>query len=254
LCADEFANEFVRRFRTQIRDRSALDDPAFVHERDLVAKKGSLSQVVRNEQNRLLKARANLFKVSLEIHPNKGIERGERLVEQEQLWRQHQSAHQTDALALAAGKLERITVERAARKFSELAKFRDAFFDFIASFPKQARLEREIVAGGKVRKQAAILNDIAKTMANFHDRSGFNLLAIKLDFAGVRSHESDDQAQNGRLAATARTDQSRARASRDFEIDVANCEFISETFADGAKVNESVHENRQLEREEKEAE
>src|SRR5207245_11162050 len=115
------------------------------------------------------------------------------LVEQKQLRRQHQSAHQTYALTLPTRELERITVKPAIGKFSELAKFGDALLDFIALFPKHARLKREIVQGGKVREQATILDDITKTPANFHDRSSCNLLAIKLNFARVRYNESYDQ-------------------------------------------------------------
>ena len=79
---------------------------------NLVAKKGGFGQIVRNEQNCLLKSRENFLQIALQIHPHEWIERGERLVEQKQLGRQHQCAHQTDALTLPAGKLERITIER----------------------------------------------------------------------------------------------------------------------------------------------
>ena len=136
MCADEFANEFISRFRAEVCDRTALDNPAFVHERDLITQKGGFSQIVGDEQDGLLKARANFLQIALEIHPNKGIERSEGLIEQKQLRRQHQGPHQTYALALPARELERITVEPAAGKFSELAKLRDAFLDLIASFPE----------------------------------------------------------------------------------------------------------------------
>jgi hypothetical protein len=115
-------------------------------------------------------------------------------------------------------------------------------------------LKREIAQGGKVREQATILDDITKTPANFHDRSGRNLLAVKLNFARVRDDEPYDQAQNGRLAAATRADQGGNLPALDFEIDIAKGEIVSEKFADVAKVNESVHENRQLQHEEKEPE
>ena len=150
--------------------------------------------------------------------------------------------------------LERITVERAIGEFSELAKFFDTLLDFIAPFPKYARLKGEIVQGGKVREQAAVLDDITKTPANFHDRSGCNLLDVKLNFARVRDDKPYDESQNGRFAAATRADQSGNLTALDFEIDVAKGEIVSEKFADVAKVNESVHENRQLQHEEKEPE
>ena len=108
--------------------------------------------------------------------------------------------------------------------------------------------------GGKVWEQATILDDITKAPANFHDRFDCDLLAIKLDFTRVRDDESDDQTQNGGLAATARADQGSNLTALDFEIDVAKGEIVSEKFADVAKVNESVHGNRQLQHEEKEPE
>ena len=59
---------------------------------------------------------------------------------------------------------------------------------------------------------------------------------------------------NGRFAAATRADQGGNLTALDFEIDVANGEIVSEKFADVAKVNESVHENRQLQHEKKEPE
>jgi hypothetical protein len=155
---------------------------------------------------------------------------------------------------LPTRELERIAVERAIGKFSELAKLFDALLDFIAPFPKYARLEREIAQGGEVREEAAILNDITKPPANFHNRSGCNLLAVESNFARVSDDQADDQAQNGRLAAATRADQGGNLTAFDFEVDVAKGEIVSEEFADVAKVNESVHENRQLQYEKKEPE
>ena len=86
---------------------------------------GGFSEVVRNEQNCLLKACANLLQIALEIHSHKGIKRREWLIEQKQFGRQHQCAHQTDPLALPSGKLQRITIESAARKFCERTKIGD---------------------------------------------------------------------------------------------------------------------------------
>jgi hypothetical protein len=157
-------------------------------------------------------------------------------------------------LALPTRELERITVEPAAGKFREFAELRDALLDLIASLSEQSWLEREIVPGGKVREEATILDNITEAAANFHDRFGCDLLAIKLDFAAVSSNEPHDQAKDGGLAATARADQGGHLTALDFEIDVADSEIGSEKFTDVAKVNEGVHENQQLQHEEKEAE
>jgi hypothetical protein len=241
LCADEFTNELVCGFRAEIRDRSALNDPAFIHERNLVGQKSGFSQVMRNEQNGLLKSCANLLEIALEIHSNKGIKRREWLIEQKQFGRQHERAHQTHALALPTRELEGISVEAAAGKFRELAELHDAFLNLVATFPEQARLKREILPGGKMREETTVLDNITEPAANFHDCSSCDPLAVKLHFASVSNDESYDQAQNGRLAAAARTDQGGNLTTLNLEINFANGEIVSENFTDVAKVNESVH-------------
>src|SRR5207244_9534500 len=124
------------------------------------------------------------------------------------------------------------------------AELRDAFLDFIASFSEQSWLEREIVPGGKVREEATILDNITEATANFHDRFGCDLLAIKLDFTGVSSDEPDDQAKDGGLAAAAWADQGGNLAALDFEIGVADGGIVSEAFGDVWEVKEGDHENR----------
>jgi hypothetical protein len=102
-------------------------------------------------------------------------------------------------------------------------------------------LECEILSSGKVGKEATVLDNITEAATDFHDRFACDLRTIELHFAGVGNDESHDQAQNGRLAAAARTDQSGNLTTPDFEINFANGEILSETFTDVAKVNEGVH-------------
>src|SRR5436189_4651597 len=113
-----------------------------------------------------------------------------------------------------------------------MSNHHDAFINIIGCFPKQARLEREIVTGGKVREEAAILDNITEAAANFHDRFGCDLLAIKLDFTAVSSDEPDDQAKDGGLTAAARTDQGGNLAAFGYEIELENGEIVSEKFTD----------------------
>ena len=66
--------------------------------------------------------RENFFQILLQGCAHERIKRAERLIEQEQFRRKHERAHQTDALALSAGKLGRITIERLVWKLCERAK------------------------------------------------------------------------------------------------------------------------------------
>jgi len=93
-----------------------------------------------------------------------------------------------------------------------------------------------------MREQTAVLNYITEAPADFRDGVDCDLFAIEANFPLVRSDQSNDQAQDRRFSATAWANQGRNGAALDFEIDVANSEFVSEKFTDGAKVNEGVHE------------
>ena len=82
---DEVAHENASRFRPQIIERPALDDPAFAHEHDFVSEIGGFGQVVRNENRGLVEPRKNFFQVLLQGGADERIERSERFVEEQQL-------------------------------------------------------------------------------------------------------------------------------------------------------------------------
>ena len=111
----------------------------------------------------------------------------------------------------------------------------------VTVFAEQSRLQREIAPRGEMWKQPTILNDVAEPAPDFHDCSGCDRVAIKLDFARIRCEQTDDQTQDGRFTATAGTDQRSNLAARNFEVDVGNRDIVAENFADRAKVNKRVH-------------
>ena len=106
----------ARRPFAKIGNRTLLNDPAFVHEHDLVAEIGGFGEIVRDQNRGLLQSLENFLQILLQSGADERIERAERFVEQQQFRREHQRAHQTDALTLAAGKFERITTEQIFRE------------------------------------------------------------------------------------------------------------------------------------------
>src|SRR4029453_11164171 len=108
LRIDELGNEIICWLFTKIGKRALLDDVAFVHEHDLITEIGCFGQIVSDEERCLTQARENFLEILLQRSTHQRIERAERFVEEEQLGRKHQCAHQTDALKLAAGKLDRV--------------------------------------------------------------------------------------------------------------------------------------------------
>src|SRR5205085_8315988 len=65
--------------------------------------------------------------------------------------------------------------------------------------------------------------------------------AIEIHISFVRSDEPDDQAQNRRLAATARPDQNCDFTAFELQVDVRNRRLFFEVFADAAELHERVH-------------
>src|ERR1700720_1329669 len=61
LRVNEFGNEIVRRLFSKIDNRPLLNDPAFIHEDDFVAKISRFGEIVRDQKCRLLQARENFL-------------------------------------------------------------------------------------------------------------------------------------------------------------------------------------------------
>ena len=82
LRVHEFPNERIGRLFTQIGNRAFLNDPAFIHEHDLVGKINRFRQIVSDEKHRLTQARENFLEIFLQRSAHQRIERAERLIEQ----------------------------------------------------------------------------------------------------------------------------------------------------------------------------
>ena len=150
----------------------------------------------------------NFLQIFLQRRPDEWIERAERLVEQEHFRRKHERAHQADALALSAGKLGGITIECFAREPRQSAKFVEPRFHLGSRAAEMARHEKNVGAGGEMRKEPALLDDVADAAAHLLGaRLASTSQVIKYDLAAVGLEEGDDQTQESRFSATARTDQ-----------------------------------------------
>ena len=124
------------------RRGSALNDAAFVHENDLVAEISRFGEIVSDEDRGLVQALENFLQVLLQRGADEGIKRAERFIEQQQFRRKHERAHQADALALAAGKLERVTIERVFGKSRQGAELRETVLHFRLGFPRCRAMSR----------------------------------------------------------------------------------------------------------------
>ena len=83
------------------------------------------------------------------------IERGERLVEQQELWVQHEGAGQGGTLGLAARERAGLAV-RQARDAELIEPLPHPRGDALASEPPEAETERHVGADGGVREQRGL--------------------------------------------------------------------------------------------------
>ena len=132
--ADEAGHEFVGRRVVELHRRADLLDLAGVEHDDLVGQRHRLDLVVGDVDHRRLQRAVQLGDLQPRVDAQRGVEVGQRLVEQEQFRLAHQRPADGDALALAAGQLGRpplqIGLQRQHRR-----RRRDALGDQSAGAP-----------------------------------------------------------------------------------------------------------------------
>ena len=110
--ADEARDESVGRTIVERRRRVDLHEPAAAHDGDAIAERQRLVLVVRDQQRRDALVALQRADLVAQRDARPGVERGQRLVEQERARLEHQRARQRHALLLAAGELARQPVRQ----------------------------------------------------------------------------------------------------------------------------------------------
>ena len=144
-----------------------------------------------------------------------GVERGERLVEQQDLRLDGERAGEGDALLLAARELIGIAVGEL-RQLDELEHLLDAGIDLGGAAMRHLEAEGDVVAHRHVGEQRIGLEHHAD-LALMRLQVG-HVLAIDADRAARRGLEAGDHAQDRRLAAAGRAEQGQELASLDLEV------------------------------------
>ncbi len=88
----ELGDERISRTVAQIGQRASLHDMARIHKHDLVAEVRGFREVVCDEDDGLLQLAEDALQILLQRGADKGIERAEGLIEQQQLRRKRESA------------------------------------------------------------------------------------------------------------------------------------------------------------------
>ena len=100
LRVDELGDKGSRGTADQIFERPLLNDGAAAEKHDPVAEESGLAHVMRHQDDGLWERLKNAAEVALQLGANHGIERAERLVEQDERGIEQQRAHERDTLAL----------------------------------------------------------------------------------------------------------------------------------------------------------
>ena len=126
--ADEAEDEGRGRRVVDLVGAADLLDPALVQHDDAVGELDRLLLVVGDEDGGVAGAVVDLAQPAAELAPDLGVERAERLVEEEDARLDGERAGERHALALAAGELARIALLEAG-ELDEVEKLQHALAD-----------------------------------------------------------------------------------------------------------------------------
>ena len=216
--ADEIGDEGRARTAVDLLGRADLLDGAVAHHDDAVGHGERFLLVVGDHDGGHAQALLQGAHLVAQPDPDLGVERRERLVEQQQLRGSRERAGQSDALLLAARELDRVFLALLGQA-DEREQLFDAPVD-LGRWPTAVdQAIADIVGDRQVREQRIGLEDDAE-IALGRARMG-DVTPAHLDAAAVLQVEAGDCAQQGGLAAARRAEEADELAAMDVEIDAA---------------------------------
>ena len=196
---DEVGDEARLRKAVDSRRLVQLLDLAAVHHRDPVRKRERLGLVVRHVDERDAGVLLHVDELDLHLLAELGIERRERLVEQQHRRLRHQRAGDRHALLLPAGELVRIAPAEAGEAHV-LQRFGDLSGNVSVAGLRHLQRERDVALDGHVREERVALEHRAHRPRL--RRPADEVLAVQHDAPAVGKVEPGNHPQERRLAAT----------------------------------------------------
>jgi hypothetical protein len=236
--AEELVNERTRRMVVDLLRRAGLLDPPFVHHDDPVGQLERLLLVVGHEHAGQPHAVVQLAKPATQLLAHLGVERAERLVEQEDPGLDGERPGERHPLALAAGQLARIAL-RQPFQLHEVQQVHDLVPDLRLRCALPARLdpqaEGHVLEDGHVPEQGVVLEYEADLP--LADMAGAGVLAVEQDGALGRELEPGDDPEQRGLARPGRAEQGDQLARADPEVDAGERREAIETLGDLADID-----------------
>jgi hypothetical protein len=230
--ADEAGHERRRRLAIDLQWRADLLDHALVHHHDAIGHRQRLLLVVGDHDGRHAEPALQRADLVAQVDPHRGVERRQRLVQQQQPGRGGERARQRDALLLAARELRR-EAAAAARQAHQAEQLVDARGDPGPSLAPVHQAIRHVLRHRQVGEQRIRLEHdpvVASRRRRHRDvPPGLH------DAPGALRLQPGDDAQQGRLAAARRAQEADELALADRQVDAAERIEGAEALADAAE-------------------
>ena len=174
---------------------------------------------MRDEHGGLAELPEDAAQVVLQLITDHGIERGQRFVKQEHVRVEHERPHERNALALTAGKLDRVASEPVARELGEGQECLEAPLDASAIPFQLAGHQRDVAGCGQVRKEPAVLDDVSHSMPDRPDGGPADRVAVEANATRIGRQQAEHQSQQRRFAAATGSQQDGRLRGLDAQID-----------------------------------
>ena len=196
-------------------------------------------QVVRDENGGFSKLTNQPRKFLLQICPRNGVESTERLVEQQQFWFGGERARNADTLPLAAGKLVRKPVGKFCGVEADEIEHLASSLTFSRRFPIfKPQHESDILGNGKMRKQPAVLDNVADMPPEPNGIPLGRWPTIDQNFTGGWLDQPIDELKRGSFTAARFAKEDQYLAGKNVEIEPVDYCRTVDRIADIAKFDD----------------
>src|SRR6267378_2713516 len=213
-----------------------LLDLSFVHQHYAVSHLQRLFLVVSDEDGGDVQVVVQPAQPPPQVLAHLGVERAERLVQQQDLGLDGQRASERDSLALAPRELRRVAVRKPV-ELDQAQQVVHPRLDLLARRPRPSRPDPE--TEGHVLEDRHLPEERVVLEAEAHlalaGAASRGLLAVDEDFTGIGRGQASDDAQQSGLAAAARAEQRHQLTLADLERDPVQGDEAAEALADVAK-------------------
>ena len=228
--AGEVADVLVGRCADHLVGRADLHDLAVAHDQDAVTELERLAEVVGDEDHRLAHLLVQADDLVLHVATDQRVERGERLVEHQDLGVGRERAGQTDPLLHAAGELVGVVV-LVALEADQVDHLLGAVAAVLLALAPHLETEGDVVDHLAVRQQAEVLEDHRDLAAPGVEQGRVghagDVLAVELDGARGRLDQPGQQPHQRGLAGAGEPHHHEDLAGRHVEGDVADADDVA---------------------------